>query len=58
MLTVVRDACGVSFLNCRTNFTPRVTCYASSSLQLDLKYYQCWQGLKKYFDPNRIDPVV
>jgi homogentisate 1,2-dioxygenase len=31
----------------------RPTQFALESAQLQPNYFQCWQGLKKHFDPNR-----
>ena len=34
----------------------RPTQAALDSSQLQAEYFQCWQGLKKHFDPNRRGP--
>ena len=31
----------------------RPTRFAAESAQLQAKYFECWQGLKKHFDPNK-----
>ena len=39
-----------------TRFPQRVTAYAAGVPQLQDNYAGCWDGLQKYFDPNRRDP--
>jgi homogentisate 1,2-dioxygenase len=39
-----------------TRFPQRVTRYASELDTLQDTYIDCWQGLKKHFDPNRREP--
>ena len=35
-----------------TRFACRPTKYAVATAELQHEYYECWQGLKKHFDPN------
>jgi homogentisate 1,2-dioxygenase len=35
-----------------TRFVCRPTKYAMDTAELQHEYFECWQGLKKYFDPN------
>ncbi|CAA9316787.1 MAG: Homogentisate 1,2-dioxygenase [uncultured Microvirga sp.] len=39
-----------------TRFPQRVTRYASNLAELQDDYVDCWQGLKKHFDPSRREP--
>ncbi|MGJ3265674.1 MAG: homogentisate 1,2-dioxygenase [Salinarimonas sp.] len=39
-----------------TRFPQRVTRYAAGLPELQDSYIDCWQGLKKHFDPNRREP--
>ena len=39
-----------------TRFPQRVTRYASNLAELQHDYVDCWQGLKKHFDPSRREP--
>ena len=40
-----------------TRFIQRVTKFASDLSTLDEKYSDCWDGLKRSFDPSRRDPA-
>jgi homogentisate 1,2-dioxygenase len=40
-----------------TRFPQRVTAYASQLSTLDSTYVDCWQGLKKKFNPSQRDPI-
>ncbi|MBY0612444.1 MAG: homogentisate 1,2-dioxygenase [Beijerinckiaceae bacterium] len=40
-----------------TRFIQRVTKFASDLSTLDEKYIDCWDGLKRSFDPSRRDPA-
>jgi homogentisate 1,2-dioxygenase len=39
-----------------TRFPQRVTAYAGSLPELQDNYLDCWEGLRKHFDPTRRDP--
>ncbi len=40
-----------------TRFPQRVTKYAAGLSELQDSYIDCWQGLKKHFDPSRREPT-
>ncbi|MEO8123745.1 MAG: homogentisate 1,2-dioxygenase [Burkholderiales bacterium] len=46
----IRDTMAIMF---ETRCVIRPTRAALESAQLQAEYYQCWQGLKKHFNPNR-----
>ena len=39
-----------------TRFAQRITAYAAALPQLQEDYIDCWEGLKKHFDPDRREP--
>jgi homogentisate 1,2-dioxygenase len=39
-----------------TRFPQRVTKYAAGLKELQRDYIDCWQGLRKHFNPNRRQP--
>ncbi len=39
-----------------TRYVIRPTEQAMESAQLQRNYHECWQGLKKHFDPNKRSP--
>jgi homogentisate 1,2-dioxygenase len=39
-----------------TRFPQRVTAWAAGLDQLQAGYTECWSGLKKHFDPTRMEP--
>jgi homogentisate 1,2-dioxygenase len=48
--TYVRDTMAFMF---ETRHVIRPTRFALETAQLQAEYFQCWQGLKKHFDPQR-----
>lgn len=47
---VIRDTMAFMF---ETRLAIQPTRYALESAELQAEYYQCWQGLKKHFDPGK-----
>ncbi len=47
---VIRDTMAFMF---ETRLAIRPTRYALEAAELQAEYYQCWQGLKKHFDPGK-----
>jgi homogentisate 1,2-dioxygenase len=47
---VIKDTMAFMF---ETRLAIRPTRYALEAAELQADYYQCWQGLKKHFDPRK-----